>query len=323
MIRGTPNMKWNQLGNHFAKEHVKFNDLVLRDFKVLDRCTEQMFWDKAELKAAVSDLFYCKGFGDEIRRKNVAFHLRDDRWLVRYIDEIVNTVKVPYHARNEQDPLADKVHQLHVPMDSIKKYVKFADSFDARRNQFENDLVKAYVVDRLNAQGFMLGTDAIAENYDELFRDQVVASLGKIKMDQHRAETYLEQNANLWRKPVMKRAFLNQNLLLGNQERAIVAEHNPQLYQQLKNREKSDFQNWVRLREYDYYQKHQAIVDATGTATAAMKMDLHEKAYLTSKEGLLNELYRDTLQACHHYVDHNFQTEQIYAPKQYEHVATM
>ena len=303
-------MPLKQLKNQFAQTHVKLNELVLRDFKVLDHDTEPMFWSKAELKKAITDLFYSQGFGDDVRRENVAFHLRDDKWLVQYIDSIVNTVSVP--TRNS----TEKVHQLHVPVDSIKKYVKYADSFHARRNQFENDVIKAYVADCLNAQNFMLGTEVIADNYDELFRDKVVASLGQIKMDQHRVEACLEQNASLWRKPVMKRAFLNQNFLMTNEERAVLAAHNPQLYQQLKSREKSNFQVWVRLREHDYYKKHQTMIDELGTATEYMKMDAHQEAYLFAKEGLLNELYRKTLQACHHYVDNLCQTAAIYPHKE-------
>ena len=311
-------MKLRYSINNFQKKHVKLSDLVLRDFEILDRYFDQMFLSPIELKKIMPNLFYCEGFGDDIKRENVMFHLHDNAWLIKYVDDIANTVHVPYHAQKEKDPVSDKVRQLHVPLDSIKKYVKYADSFNQRRNQFERDFVKTYLNARLDGHNML--TDCrffvpFDPNYDESFRDGVLKSMQKIGLDSHNVEACLELNANVWRKPVMQKTFINRNHLITNEERAVLAKHNPQLFHQLKNREKSDFQNWVRLREYDYYQKHRDIVDAMGTATEYMKMDFDKHHCVEVKESLLNQLYRNTIKECCTYLNQNFKLEEIYPTK--------
>lgn len=249
------------------------DDQLLAEFRYLDQCVDQLFPHQGEINHTVSTLGNDLKFRyNALTKRYLPYHTRDHAWLAMYVAENV-TAANPKHA---------------VPYRTARKYVTFSPKFDKRRNQFEEDFVKGYLgslshnLPPVWDQCLALRDDP---NYDHKFRRQVIRAMQVFGLNRHRIEASLEHNANLWRDAVMLQTYKNNYAPALSQ---------PEYYQQfVKDRPDLSRQFfkwcsvrdahqdlWLQRREYQYYQKHQDLIDALGTATPGMQITPQQAAQL-------------------------------------------
>ncbi|MBQ3494365.1 MAG: hypothetical protein IJA69_03020, partial [Clostridia bacterium] len=150
---------------------------------------------------------------------------------------------------------------------NIKKYVETSKNFEQARHNYELEIVEWLILYMLNGgEGWLIpdGYDElfllVDPNVDILFRAGIVKTLLAIGMDEEVVEEGIEKNAKLWRKQYMLKAFAHK--------------YEPFLYGngQIEPADQNHKQNWLKLREYEYYYSHKESVDSYGELTEAMKM---------------------------------------------------
>ena len=234
-------------------------------------------------------------FGDYTKSRNLIFHVRDNAWLAKYIKH--NT----------------EIQQIRcLPLKDIENYVENSSMFNAERREFEQFLVKSYILECLDVRGddfYSCSMEKLlesgSENCDKLFRSRVVNAMNYLGVDQQSIEFALEMNASLWRKNVMNLAFANRykdcgvtyslgrQLYLSNEE---VVDSNSVYYKYghckineeyclprecLKKPLRVLYDNWICLREYEYYHNHKNVIDKLGTATRNMQIQHQDLKKIT------------------------------------------
>lgn len=219
------------------------------DFKV--KATLEQFVDQTR-EAQPNDIY---------TSDYLPFHTRDNAWLVEYATNVVN--------ENEPDSC--------IKPSSMKKFVSSAPAFNAVRCGYEQSLVRVQIPYLLNATrpNALLGKHRCPADfdyrtdYDQFFRDEVVKSFSDFGLDQHLVETVVEENAAVWRRPTMLKAFENRYYSDRTMNYLDPNDFSAKRLMKLK----TVHQNlWLQRREYEYYQDHRAIIDELGLATANMKM---------------------------------------------------
>ena len=248
---------------------------VARDMQKLETADARPYFDK------VSDA------------RNLIFHIRDNAWLAQHL-----SYQLACH------PCAELAGQEKLSLATLEKFVAQSPKFDAKRREFEGYLVKSYISECLDYQSDDFYTRSIEKilessspNYDKLFRDRVVKAMKYLGVSEHSIETSLEVNAQLWRKDVMGLAFANRYHDLGvtyTKGRTFQIPHRdvvdtksvyhkyvnhrnmPEVYllprENMKQPARTVYDNWLCLREYEYYLNHQKVIDEMGTATRSMKI---------------------------------------------------
>lgn len=281
-------MKLKQiLFNQFNQIHVKKEEREA--FKQLDAYVETFFpnvpaiakrlW---EVRNSNTEHVLVQHFGafDSCNLYNLPFHTRDNKWLARFLRHYTenNVWFTEYMQANHQ--IDTKVPNKMIPLATVERYVATSKKFDAKRNQYEQDVVHAYIknwVD-LDANDFFYTKERKDEfkqdlNYDQVFRDKVCLAMSFLGLNQDSVEKSLELNANLWRKNVMETAFENHiqvAYVKDFKDPVKLAERD----ENGKNKLDQYKDCWLSLRERNYYLKHQAVIDKLKLATPTMKMPL-------------------------------------------------
>ena len=210
---------------------------------------------------------------------NLPCHLRDDDWLAKMLKKDQNLF---YMSHNK-----------------ILSFVRTSQFFQEKRHEYELEIVKwqiQFIAER--------GENWICnENYGGDFvymtpvvdlgvRKGVVDTLSKIGMNKDVIEEGIEKFADLWRERFMESAFRN--------------EYHPIFYLskvQVEQVEEEHKQKWLKMRRYEYYQRHKKSVDLYGVVSSDMLMSdeavAELRTYLNKKhqerkqyiEDLKNEEY--------------------------------
>lgn len=205
---------------------------------------------------------------------NLPHHTRDNAWLARYLQHLATE----YH------------HNQDLALKNAEMFVATSLDFDKYRCQYEQNLVKTRIQelwDDSRSALSLLSHDRAGRfdhnvNYDKMFRQTVVNDMTAVGIDPHSVEVGLETNANLWREGAMLQTFKN---------RYYPIESEMTLGSFLRRGKHEDA--WLKLREYEYYQDHKAVVDEVGSTTNAMMITPYQVGVLTQ----INEKFHQKRQA--------------------------
>lgn len=183
------------------------------------------------------------------------------------------------------DWLASLIHKelyekgKNIPKDDICRYICTSGEFVKNSHEYELEIIKWQINFMLNdGSGWVL-----ADGYDDMmmlfdpncdigFRESVIKTLSAIGLSKRIIEQGLEQNSDLWRDFVMSRAFENT--------------YNPTAYvfnlyeDKLSPADEKHKQNWLKMRNYEYYQRHKQSVDSFGNPTEDMNLSYVDYATL-------------------------------------------
>lgn len=218
---------------------------------------------------------------DELYMSNLPCHLRDDKWLANMLrkDKNLYAISPSY----------------------ILEYVKNSDVFKENRHNYELEIVKWQINwMRKGGEGWIvdeeLGGDFfnISSTADLAFRKGVVDTLTAIGMNLEVIEEGIEKNSSLWREQYMESSFSNEFdsffltfefNIFGEEREKDTSLNKPSL----PNIDEEFKDSWMRLRRYEYYQRHKSSVDKYGVVLPEMVMSLDELVELKDFVSLKSE----------------------------------
>lgn len=206
---------------------------------------------------------HCFQRPNELGMGNLPCHLRDDVWLAKMLKKDQNLF---YMSHNK-----------------VLNFVRTSPLFQEKRHEYELEIVKwqiqwiaghgeNWICDENYGGDFVYLTPVV----DLGVRKGVVDTLSKIGMNKDVIEEGIEKFADLWREQYMASAFRN--------------EYEPIFYlseSQVEPVEEEHKQKWLKMRRYEYYQRHKKSVDLYGVVSPDMLMTAEEvqelKKYLYQK----------------------------------------
>ena len=242
-------------------------------------------------KTAVDDIRPLFKKTDDSR--NLMFHIRDDAWLTEHL---------AYYVKRYQCPELETLNPLST--ETLFKFVTTSPVFEKKRSEFEQHMIKAYINECLNYRSddfFSRSIEKILEtgsdNYDKLFRSRVINAMNYLGVKRYQTEIGLELNADMWRTEVMGLTFANRyrNLIVTSgkgrtlqlpledvvDRKSIyhkrVKQHNVKEFNLIPREKMQEdtcvlYDNWLCLREREYYLEHKYVIDQLGTMTPNMKI---------------------------------------------------
>lgn len=204
---------------------------------------------------------HCFSQPKELSHANLPCHLRDTNWMASLFGLQLSS------------------KGFFVPHGKIKKFMDTSKTFEKLRHDYELRIVKWQIEwmagngeNWLMPEGFDEFSLMFSEDTDVMFRGGVVKTLTRIGMNREVIEEGIEKNADLWRTNYMLRGFNNEYDPICSFLTGTILE-NPSLEHK---------SNWLKLREYNYYQKHKDSVDKYGTPTTNMLISEEEAKTLKS-----------------------------------------
>ena len=246
----------NETVGGFEEKKEETNNLISID-SILDEATINFFPKSGEW---YSDCFRKPR---DLSMNNLPCHLRDDMWLARMLNKYQSLSNISFN--------------------KILNYVRTSHFFEQKRHEYELEIVKWQINWMRNGgEGWICDDNYGGDAYlltpvcDLAFRKGVVDTLSRIGMNRDVVEEGIEKNAILWRESLMKTAFRN--------------EYEPVFFMsksQVDPAEEEHKEKWLKMRRYEYYQRHKKSVDLYGVATEDMQMSKEEvleiRQYLEQK----------------------------------------
>ena len=218
---------------------------------ILDKTTEKLFPETGSWYSS------CFSKPNQIATAYLPCHLRDNMWLSEYFNRELEK------------------QGLKIPFPVIYQYVKTSPFFEKERHNYELRIVEwqiGYMTNSGNS-GWLLpeGTDELTyyfgQNPDKIFRESLVKTLRKIGMNNEVIEEGLEVYSDQWRPQLMDKAFFRQFQPTGFLKVKPCPFPSP-----------SHHENWIKMRNYQYYQQHHRFVDMYGQKDPGMEMS-DDEAY--------------------------------------------
>ncbi len=267
--------KLTNLLGRFSK--VKLTQAEKEDFKKLDLYVEGFF------PRTVAILTRLENLGNtnmenliNIRLKkddgfnifNMFFRSQDDAWMAEYFKN--------YYENNQcfadgKFKMIEGEKTKNIPLEVVKKYVKYAPKYKAKRDFFEKDVVRCYIsnwVTRIRDDDFFCKGQYKKEllqspNFDWMFRFNVVSAMQFMNIPNENIEAALEYYAHYWRDTAMKLSFKNHYQKTFGKEYDFENQDSD-----LKNYE----HKWMMIRYNEYFNQHKDSVKKYGKMNLAMKM---------------------------------------------------
>ena len=216
----------------------------------------------------------------ELNMGNLPCHLRDDLWLMKMFKK--------------------EKHLGAINSKYILNYIKNSSVFKECRHDYEMEIVR-WQIDfmRHGGEGWICddnyGGDFI--NFSTVcdlgFRKGVVDTLSKIGMSKDAIEEGIEKNASLWRDSYMDMAFRNEFDPLfiyfdpfDPFDKKEDSDINKPILEKVDPEHK---EAWLKLRRYEYYQRHKLSVDKYGVVLPEMQMSEEEIGDLSLRLDEMNE----------------------------------
>ncbi len=263
-------------------------------FQLLDTCLDRIFPDQNFAVESVKNLNSEDKSKRAVVKELLPFHTRDVEWLAIYLEQAVN--KLPTVAMGS------------VAFDEIKKYIMESPKFDDRRNQYERYVVKGCIEAVKNHKKddwFSLASIKESDHknnfYDKAFRERVKKTALNLGVDNYNVEVALELYADAWREQTRAVAFentYNPDRLLTVVERNWIKQSQPSALDNLENQRGDLYCRWNRLRDYEYYQEHQVLLDHLDLANADMKMSQDDAQKLKREITTMGFAYQQSLRQC-------------------------
>lgn len=250
---------------------------LLKKYKDLNEETETISQNKtmaAELLEKATLNFFpkegvwyagCFSRPEDLDMHNLPCHLRDDLWLAKMLKQ---NQKLYFLSTNK-----------------VLEFVKTSKLFQEKRKEYEQEIVRwqiSYM--QHGGEGWLASKEygeefiTFSPNIDIGFRKGIVDTLMAIGMNKDAIEEGIEKNAPKWRNALMERAFENEY------ESVFLSIYNydlPPVVPEFKA-------NWLKLRIYEYYQRHKDYVDKYGVVEPDMLLSNDEvlklKTYLVQKD---------------------------------------
>jgi len=202
----------------------------------------------------------CFRKSNELDMVNLPCHLRDSFWLSKMF---------------QQEQKLGAISSRY-----IFNYVRTSDVFKKARHDYELEIVRWQIEFMRNGgEGWICddkyGGDFINFSYvcDLGFRQGVVDTLSAIGMNNDAIEEGIEKNTHLWRDLYMEKAFRNEfdPIMIyfdpfGTSETDDI---NKPVLEKVDSKHKD---TWLKLRRYEYYQRHKESVDKYGVVLPDMQM---------------------------------------------------
>ncbi len=224
------------------------------------KCSIEVFWKilESDKNQFINDLYTAV---------DLPKHTQDTRWLTDYIDHLINLTVHGYD-------------NTKVSRENIKAFIETDPEFIAERNRYEEDIVCLIIQKLMAERKFGFANDDMMNlkmnftvNTDEVFRQEITTQATKIGIGSISIETGLEKNADLWREKTMETEFINRYI------RPIVSQRenvNGRNFVEILSKVSAMRNEWIALRENEYYQKHKAVIDFLDSATYDMKLKPRE-----------------------------------------------
>lgn len=210
-------------------------------------------------------------------------HLKEANF--KNIDELVLD-NLPYNIDNDEwlAKMLRKYHNLsHISLEIILNYVKEAIFFTKERRNYKLRVVEAQIKKMLFNSVVESNELAYSINCDLIFRKKLITELRKMGIEEDIIEEGIEKNAVWWRETLMKRAFDNQfECVIVNGVDVTGPLHLEEA--DLEHKEK-----WLKLRRYEYYQRHKNSVDKFGEVTLNMLISNKELSKLKRDLAKMNK----------------------------------
>lgn len=150
-----------------------------------------------------------------------------------------------------------------IPYSKIYDFVKNNKNFHILRDSYEQHVIKTYL---LQFKKFIWDEEYETINLEETFRQAFINNLTFIGINRISVEKCLETNIDLWFNDCVSKSFNEQ---FHYDEDSIDCYYHKMYY--------------LKLKKYDYYQKHSHIVNLYGTITPEMMMNEVELVTLQEK----------------------------------------
>lgn len=224
------------------------------------KCSIEVFWKilESDKNQFINDLYTAV---------DLPKHTQDIQWLTHYIDRLINLTVHGYD-------------NTKVSRENIKAFIETDPEFIAERNRYEEDIVCLIIQKLMAERKFGFANDDIMNlkmnftvNTDEVFRQEITTQATKIGIGSISIETGLEKNADLWREKTMETEFINRYI------RPIVSQRenvNGKNFVEILSKVSAMRNEWIALRENEYYKKHKAVIDFLDLATYDMKLKPRE-----------------------------------------------
>lgn len=207
---------------------------------------------------------------------NLSFHITDDAWLAEYF--------VKY--------LTQRTPNLPVNNTTMLQYFQESTAFQYARHNYIQGLIKAQIMQtqvdepsRADRRRYDQTHEMFA--YENLFRNQMILGMHLVGVEANQTERILEINADLWRRQQMSRSFDAFFYPLKDRPR------DARQAKRWTNLQRLHRAEWLKYREYQYYQEHRAVIDQTDTANRNMKMTPHEVGEVLQEIGLYDDMRRE------------------------------
>lgn len=239
--------------NFFKKKDKKNENIQKIDFR--------MVLDENEINEILSneikfffpksgDWYYnCFGRPEELKEENLPCHLRDNEWMSRLLKNKLLFENINIHSRE------------------IKKFIDKSKDFEILRHDYELEIVRWQISWMRNGGGNWIAPKEFdgeeldfCYEPDKMFRGGVLQTLTAIGMDKEVIEEGLEKFADMWRDFYIDLSFMNYYSGISY------------LGQPKKPADEQHRQNWIKLRNYEYYIEHKDSVDKFGKLNEGMTL---------------------------------------------------
>ncbi len=253
------------------------------DFQVLDTFMENFFPKMDAIEQCLKT--FCD---NDIRKvlqlrvqKNKDYNMesmmvqsQNDKWLADYLQFYVMNNFVTGVYQNPQRNFANSL-----TTNVVKKYVQISPKFKAKRSEFEQAVVMAYIQNWTAnncANDFYCKQEqkwamSCSVDFDKGFRNKVKNAMQFLNIRDESIEAGIERTARYWRKDAMKLAFQN------NYKKTFRKEYN---FNTTDAKAKSYMNQWLALREHEYFNEHKVSVQKYGRPTKSMLMKDKTAAFM-------------------------------------------
>ncbi len=221
--------------------------------------------------------------------KYLPFHTRHEAWLANYIVKLVKDLQTKLSLDGKKS--AYKMLGDVTRADAIR-YMKTSTEFVNKRNVYEQDLVKAYILllrNNTSDDFYTVAEEKQAiikhKNCLNVFRNRIMEAMRFLGLPENVIDLEIEKKRNLWYSRMQNHTFANKYIHLP----AIENNRNfifPNLYQEWCGFDDSINKFnvlWKKLNDYQYYQAYKPVIDKAGMANQNMKISKSQSVFLLKK----------------------------------------
>lgn len=314
-------MKLKKIVSKFSTNGLVNKSQLAKDFQLLDEYLDDIFPNQETTKKIVKNLTKDDGESNFIFHfKTLPFRTRDDIWLSMFIErvlcQIISLKKdqavfgeeksqelLPYRNVKRDTFYFSPVYELApVSTKTILKYVKTSPKFEARRSQFEQDFVKAYIAKWIvtnqpdaffnEAKRKSIETDV---NFAKNFPIEIMQMMTNIGIAKKNIEIALTATTGIWLRSTLRKTFINRNNLYSVPNLTMLKKYDVQAWRVLSEMKTDSMENWVNIKEKEYFDKNKRMMNKYGVMSKAMKMDTDKLEELRLKNRKYDLAYQTVI----------------------------